>query len=86
MNQKGCFFGQKQDLDQKAVTLSKHWPGAYELRVGTPQKCHIFMQFGPKKATKNGEGKKGGHRDEKERKIVPKREPKTVKHGVKNEA
>ena len=82
----GAFFGRKVDFGRKAVTLSKHWPGAYELRVGAPQKGHFFAQVGVKKATNNEEGKKRGHRGEKERKIVPKREPKAVKNGVKNEA
>ena len=76
----GAFFGQKVDFGKKAVTLSKHWPGAYELRVRAPQKGHFFTQVGVKKATKNEEGKKGGHRDEKERQMEPKREPKAVKN------
>ena len=85
LDKNGRFFDQNLDLDQKAVTLSKHWPGAYELRVRAPQKGHFFMQVGGKKATKNGKGEKGGRRDEKERKMVPKREPKAVKNGVKKE-
>ena len=60
--------------------MSKHWPGAYELRAGTPQKCNFFMQLSVKKAITNGEGKKGGHRDETQKKFVTKSEPKAVKH------
>ncbi len=36
--------------------------------------------------TENEEGKKRGLRDEKERNMVPKREPKVDKNGDKNEA
>ena len=75
----GAFFKQKAGLGQKAVTLSKHWPGAYKLRVLTPQKWYFVMQLGVKKATKNEEGKKGGRGAEKGRNIEPKREPKAVK-------
>jgi len=67
------FFRQKLDRDRKAVTLSKHWPGPYQLRVRTPRKWYFFVQWGVKKATENEEGKKRGLRDEKERKMVPKR-------------
>ncbi len=66
--------------------MSKHWPGAYKLRVRSHQKCHFFVQLGVKKVAENEEGTKRGRRDEKGRKMVPKREPKVVKHGDKNEA
>ena len=39
-----------------------------------------------KKAAKNEERKKGGPRDEEERKIVPKVEPKAIENYAKNEA
>ena len=61
------------DFGQKAVTLSKHWPGAYELRVRAPQKGHFFAQVGVKKATKNEDGKMRGKRKAKGRPREPKR-------------
>ena len=68
----------KHDLDRKAVTSSKHWPGRYKLRVRTPRKWYFSVQWGVKKATQNEEGKKGGHGDEKARKAV--------KNNARNEA
>ena len=67
----GAFFGQKVDFGQKAVTLSKHWPGTYELRVGAPQKGHFFMLVGVKKAVKNEDGKMRGKREAKGRPREP---------------
>ena len=81
-----CFLGPKLDPDRKAVTLSKHWPARYKLRVRTPRKWYFSVQWGVKKATKNQGGKKGGPRHQKERQMVPKGEPKAVKNDAKNEA
>ena len=66
--------------------MSKHWPGACKLRVRSPQERYFFVQLGVKKVNENEEGKKRGLRDEKERKMVPKREPKADKNDAKNEA
>ncbi len=52
---KGRFLIKCGPVCERPNLLSKHWQGAYELRVRMIEKCYHFMRLGVKKVIQNEE-------------------------------
>ena len=83
LDQNVVLFDTKTGPGPKSRNIEQTLAWPIQTKGSDPRKWYFFVQWGVKKATENEEGNKGGPGDEKDRKMVPKGEPKWSKRPSK---